>query len=402
MIRIVTYDLIAQYNLGCPSILHGIRELLQKIYGDQVELINLQMGEVQDLAVSDMGFQTISVDPFGAKDFFKAYFFGKKIKAKRGISLSEAAEIIKSADVVLNLYGICFCEKLTRKTQRSSLLPLYAMLRFPFSAFAKRYHVKSLKAASSFGPAKSPYYKRMAKYCSRFLFDKMVAREEKSLQFLLDSGVSPKKVIHSPDIANLMPVISSVAFAQRTVGISVSHQIVRQWSSAEDYISCVATLCRHICREYGASVLLIPNEFNPNSPYNDVDVAEDCLEQLQGDDLPVEILDVEKLSSSQLKSHIAACEVMVAARYHSCVASLSAGVPLLVIGWHYKYEELLHWYEQDQWLLPENDCDSRKLLQTFDRFWEQREESRKKIQARKPVVEEAVLTAGKQMLGVDS
>ena len=35
MQRIITYSLIAQYNLGCPSVLHGIYQLLQEVYGEE-------------------------------------------------------------------------------------------------------------------------------------------------------------------------------------------------------------------------------------------------------------------------------------------------------------------------------------------------------------------------------
>lgn len=62
------------------------------------------------------------------------------------------------------------------------------------------------------------------------------------------------------------------------------------------------------------------------------------------------------------------CEVMVASRYHSCVAALSAGVPTLVIGWHYKYDELLNLYGQDKWIISCDNCTSDKLISLFNDF----------------------------------
>lgn len=398
--RIITYGLVAQHNLGCPSILHGIRELLTSIYGSDMELINLQIGPVEEYAVSDMGFQTRSMEVYRAVDFAKAAFLGKSWSGEHGLSLPEVVELIKSADLVINLFGICFCERLTGDAPHPSLYKLYGMLRFPLSYFAKKHRVRSVKSAASYGPSKGAYNRKLAKYCCSSLFDLVVAREEKSYQFLLDCGVSAHKIRLSPDIANLMPVQKTVSYPRTTVGISISHQIIRQWTSAESYVTCITQLCRHLCSLHGVSVQLIPNEVGPTAPYNDFDVAEDCMEALRGENLPVEILDVRRMCSSDLKAHIAACEAVVASRYHSCVAALSSGVPLLVLGWHYKYEELMHWYGQDAWMLSEDNCDSKKLISTFDRFWAQRETSRQEIMRQKPVVQEAVLSVGREMLGV--
>jgi len=63
--------------------------------------------------------------------------------------------------------------------------------------------------------------------------------------------------------------------------------------------------------------------------------------------------------------------------------------------WHYKYEELLHWYGQDKWGIPTNECTSEKLTTTFDKFWEARDESRKIIIEKYPEVRKAILETAK-------
>lgn len=72
----------------------------------------------------------------------------------------------------------------------------------------------------------------------------------------------------------------------------------------------------------------------------------------------------------------------------------------MVVGWHYKYEELLHWYGQDDWLLSESDCNTSILIDMFDKLWQTREERRAEIVAHYPEVRDAVIAAGKSMLGV--
>ena len=147
-------------------------------------------------------------------------------------------------------------------------------------------------------------------------------------------------------------------------------------------------------------VILIPNETDPTDLYNDIDVSEDIIEKLVSLGGHASILNTSNMTSSDIKNHIASCEVVVASRYHSCVAALSAGVPLMVVGWHYKYEELLHWYGQDDWLLSESDCNTSILIDMFDKLWQTREERRAEIVAHYPEVRDAVIAAGKSMLGV--
>lgn len=400
MIHVVTCGLSTNYDLGSPSILHGIYQLLREIYHDDFEMVNLQIGEVTSISVSDMPFQTISIKEFRAKKYLQALFLNRKFSGRDGQALEVAFSTIRKADILIDLYGICFCDKLTSSSCPTVLLPLYTMLTFPFSCVAKKYHVRSVKNTASYGPAVSTYSRRSARFAVRHLFDCMVAREEKSRQVMKELGVG-ECILLSPDTANLMPFSSEKHFDRPTVGISTSHQIVRQWRSAEEYVQCVAKLCIHIRKTYGADVLLIPNECEPESNYSDVDVSEDILEILHEIGGDGEVLDARNMNSTQIKNHIAACDVMVASRYHSCVAALSAGVPLIVIGWHYKYEELLHWYGQDEWLLSEADCDSHKLIQMFDRLWESKAERKAEIKEHFPEVYRAVIETGRKMLGVE-
>ena len=90
---------------------------------------------------------------------------------------------------------------------------------------------------------------------------------------------------------------------------------------------------------------------------------------------------------------------MIASRYHSCVAALSAGVPTLIIGWHHKYDELMKWYDQSQWILSSKIV-QQKLIALFDKFWSKREENRLIIKERYPEVRKALINAGKEMFTV--
>lgn len=397
MKTIVTCGLKADYNFGSPSILHGVYELLQAVYGNDFQMTNLQIGSVHPLSVADMPFGTYEVKDYSAKKMLLELC---GLSSKDNNSLKTALCTVTQADVVMELFGIYFCDSFSPPPWVPLKSTLMIALRFAFPYYAKLHGVRSVKNAASYGPINSKYNRRAARFAAKRVFDFMVSREQKSLSAMQSCGVG-KKNICSPDVANLMRYERIKLGDKPVVGISTSHQIVRQWKSAEDYVSCVAALCLHINQSLNADVVLIPNETNPADLYNDIDVSEDIIDKLTLLGGRAELLDVSNMTSSSVKNHIASCEVMVASRYHSCVAALSAGVPLLVLGWHYKYEELLHWYGQDAWLLSEANCNTDLLIKMLDELWLTRGERRAEIAAHYPKVREAVIKAGKVMLGAE-
>jgi polysaccharide pyruvyl transferase WcaK-like protein len=262
---------------------------------------------------------------------------------------------------------------------------------------AKIFRKKTVKNTCSFGPMKSKLNQKPAAFACNHLFDVVSARETKSLDALIYDAKVKKEIFLSPDIANMMTYSDNKIYDKITVGISTSHQIMRQWEGKTDYIECIIDLCKHISQTYGISIVLIPNEVQQMSDMNDITVSREIQNKLKKEDIHVDIIDSAHMSSKELKNVIASCEVIVASRYHSCVAALSSGVPTLVVGWHYKYEELLHWYGQDEWGIPTGECTSGKLISTFDSFWEKRDESKRIIAEKYPDVRKAVIETGKNL-----
>jgi len=386
MLRILATGIKIEENFGGPSLLHGLKEVLDLLYGDNYELIYCQLTPYDTISSSDFNFTLKSIS-FGKKQILN-YLTDK--------SMSELKSYIISSDIVIDLNGICFSDNLDRYQGylRSYISVLY---QFRVCFLAKLYRKKIVKNTCSFGPMKNNSNARKAKFACRYLFDTISAREEKSRLALLHDAKVKKDILLSPDIANVMPFSKKPYPNTKIIGISISHQIIRQWGSDEGYVECMVNLCKHIYEKYQISIMLIPNEVQKLSDFNDRSVSDEIQKKLSYSGVSVDIADSAKMSSIELKNLIASCEVMVASRYHSCVASLSSGVPVLVIGWHYKYEELLHWYGQDQWILSNHDCISDKLIDMFDAFWEQRDMSKKTIAEHYPNVRKAVLDVGKIM-----
>lgn len=396
MKTIITTGLKAENNFGCPSIMYGTYELLKTLYGDDFVIVNYQKATMPSASVQDISFETIQYSgsmvqriialmKFCISKRFPDDEFGRLLKR------------IKDSDLVVDLYGIYFCYNLNKGESHLYQTALCVLAQFLLPFLAKRLKIKTAKNTASYGPLVTKSNRRLARYTCNHIFDVISAREKESMEALRREAGIKKRILLSPDIANMMPYKKKARKAKPVIGISTSFQIVKQWQASEGYISCIAKLIHHIRTEYQADVLLIPNEFHPDCKYNDLDVTRDILDAVGANVSGVEVLDVENMTGMEIKNEIASCSALVASRYHACVAALSSGVPTLIIGWHYKYSELLAWYEQDEWLLSYKDCTAETLIQTFDRFMGQIDTSRETIQKRYPIVRDAVIEAGREI-----
>ena len=388
--RVLTTGLCAEYNFGSPSILHGMETLLRTLYGPEVDIVNYQPTQPDLVAVEDLGFPT----KVNRSDYQTLY---RTWKTNRGTPEDlELVTDLETADLVVDLYGICFCDNLEKR--RYSYLSMTARKRkfHPILFLAKKMGKRIIKNTASFGPMETEYNQKAAQFMCKQVYDVLCAREVQSKIALRHVLGGKREILLSPDTANLMGYTPGPRKCR--VGISASHQIVKQWSSNEGYVECMVRLGQLI-HSLGAEILFLPNEYDPNKEDNDVAVCRQIQGELEKAGVPSEILDVLHLNSTQLKNGIAACEVVVASRYHTCVAALSSGTPVLVLGWHYKYQELLSLYSQTQWLIHQDDCDSEKLLSMFRRFWTVREENRETIAAQYPLVREKVLETGRVLYG---
>ena len=388
--RVLTTGLCAEHNFGCPSILHGKDVLLHALYGDDVTMINYQTTVPDPVSVEDMPFVT-KTNNSDYNTLMLAWRTGHGSAADL-----ELITDLEDADLVVDLYGICFCDNLEKRKYSYLSMRARKMKFQPILHLAKKMGKTVIKNTASFGPMETEYNQKSALYSAKNVYDVLCAREVQS-KIALSRVLGDKyDILLSPDTANLMPF--SVQLRKNRVGISASHQIVKQWKSPEGYVECMVQLGK-VIHELGLEILFLPNEYDPNKADNDVAVCRTIQEALAAEGVPSEILDVLHMSSTQLKNEIAACEVVVASRYHTCVAALSSGTPVLVLGWHYKYQELLGLYSQSRWLINQDECDSRKLVEMFRKFWKLREANRQTILNQYPTVRRKILAEGKKMYG---
>lgn len=390
-VKIITMGMDLDTDFGHPSLLHGTYELLRELYGGDLQFTHYQFNNVHSELIDDLEFQVRSV-PISYKQMFKAYIkwiFRGRIRE----DVREFFEDLKSADLVVDPFGIRFCDKFCGDES-----DVYHMIRYYCSEFmpfliARWMKKPIIKTAASYGGITKPATKKTAKFMGNKIYTEIIARETQSRAELIQNGGVRKDIRVSPDVANLFDVNAEVV-ANR-VGISTSFQIERQFKNGISYVQAVAGFCEYVNKKTGADIILIPNQTLPNNARDDVVISKEIYEVLKEKRISAQLVDIHKTNSTELKSIIASCGVLVGSRYHSCVAALSSGVPVLVVGWHHKYEELLKEYLQSDMLIDVRDFDMDAMKNSFDELWATREERVSTIKREIPKVRNAVIAAAK-------
>jgi len=78
-------------------------------------------------------------------------------------------------------------------------------------------------------------------------------------------------------------------------------------------------------------------------------------------------------TAEEIKSVIGCSDLVIGSRFHSLVAGLSQGVPVVAIGWSHKYEKLLRSFELGEYVVPFEDAELSYVISKVKSAWEMRD-----------------------------
>ena len=390
---VLAYGFPLDANFGGPSVVLGIRSALNGIFPGH-RLVVYQQRKVDPVSVADMDFPVWEF-PY-RKKMFKFYrdwlllkLFGRRSKSA---ACARFWDEYRAADAVVNLYPICFCAKLkTHLTVKSWREAVAALFReFGPNLVAWLDGKVSVKSTASYGPFLGRGNALLARLSARWAFTRALVRERECLEELRPAVGRRCRLQLAPDLANAWSPDSGTV-REDVLGVSVSYQSEVQWrTDGEDYVTFMQNLIRHARDAYGCKLILIPNQFKPNSDRSDDVVAKRILAGI-GDGSGIEIFDAARTPPGELRRTIGGCAAMVTCRYHSCVAGFASGVPQLVFGWHCKYRELAAGYGQERWVVQTDGLRSERAIGLLDELWRTRGTVRAEIAARSDSVRTAVV-----------
>ena len=181
---------------------------------------------------------------------------------------------------------------------------------------------------------------------------------------------------------------------QRIVTISPSAVIYNKTSGVDSmnfHVQQIVQLCKFL-NDQNYTVVLVPHTLRINYPTpKSCDHAVCCLVKENCNDDHVYIVN-QDLTPIQLKSIIANAHIHVGARYHSLVASLSAGVPSISLSWHPKYKDLMNEYQQNHYVFDAiaNSNDLSSLFSMFNEIISNYDSTRSQIQECHSVVKDKI------------
>jgi colanic acid/amylovoran biosynthesis protein len=276
--------------------------------------------------------------------------------------------------VLIDVSGVSFMDG------RTKFIPFNVLCILP----ALMLGVPVVKAAQGIGPCRT----RLNRFASRFILSRCkkvyargaithshinelglpegIADLAADLAFLFSPGASLTE--ENPSyVSGLIKRLSSSP--EKIVGICPSSVVYGKAHALNwDYVSFNAQLMKQMI-EMGYRVFLYPNAVRLGAANrfrnNDLEVIKRVLAYYRksyGESDLIEAVD-RNVNADAILRCTKLCHVTLVSRFHAMILSLSAQIPVLVIGWSHKYQEVLSQFELEDWALDYQSHRDRDFIE---------------------------------------
>ena len=158
-------------------------------------------------------------------------------------------------------------------------------------------------------------------------------------------------------------------FKKDVVGLSISSVVQKKCGKMgidyqkimADFISCL--------NQKGYGVLMIANaaRIHSEKPRNNDLMIGDAIYESLSDQSKVRWYH-EEMDAEEIREYISHCKYLVASRFHAMIGALEKKVPVLLIGWSHKYQEVLDMFELGQYAADFSNLNMDSLQESFEKF----------------------------------
>ena len=259
-------------------------------------------------------------------------FFGIRKK-------SDSFDAYTWADVIIDIHGINFVSK---EPRISSIIIPGSMI-----IISKLLNKKYIKFTQSIGPIEGPLDKLLAKFFLSFA-DLIIPRENESQQQLELLNLNNFVDFRIDSAYCLNSKYSNFTFPESSrlkIGVCLSSTSA---AKSKDYFSSAKKLIAALLDDH--DIFLFSHYSKPNSFEEKAALVEsnnddnELIKKMFDSFKNSEYLSLIKAfdSPEEAKSIIKQFDILIASRYHACVAGLSSLVPTIAFfSWSYKYESIL-------------------------------------------------------------
>jgi polysaccharide pyruvyl transferase WcaK-like protein len=393
-------------NLGVPSLLVSTCKVLRTSIPDSEFKLFSSRPQKDSEQATRYGVEVVegTLRQFGVA-FLRCLLWASLNRFGLNVSFllnDKILEEYRNADVIIDILGISFTDFFPNTIGymlQSVWLLTGTLLKKPIVKFTQ-----------DMGPFENKVNKYLAKLClNRLGF--ILVRGEITKEHTKKLGINRPIYVH-PDTSFVLepaPIekVNRIMKQEKLdkkplIGIVTSRQverfIERQYDgdikSQNRYTTTIAQIADHLIEKRNALIVFIPNEIAPQKGgYDDIYTAKKAYDRIENKS-EVRLITTE-YQAQELKGLIRECDLLITSRYHSTVAALSTCVPCLVIGWGFKYDQVMGIMGQKEFVCNFETMTLTEVQAKVDKLWHDREKVKAELASRMPSIEQSVLSGGK-------
>lgn len=374
-------------NKGAAAMLQSSIKQLHNIYGDRLNINLMSVYPGEDKKQLPFDFINItSTKPeqllfitFPLAVLYKLFKWCPPIK--KLIAKNKIIKTYLKTDLVVDEAGISFVDS------RGFVMNTYA---FVCAAVPLLVGTPVVKYSQALGTFKNPYNRFLAKWILPKL--KLIcARGQGTYDNLMGIGIKDNVKLCADGAfsmedseywnAEVNKICGEDSFYnENVVGLSISSVVEKKCAKMGiAYKDTMVSFVNYL-NESGYHVILIANAARINSEKsrnNDL---------LVGDAIYNDIADKTKvrwyhkeMDAEEIRAYIGKCRYLVASRFHAMIGSLEQKVPVLLIGWSHKYQEVLDMFELGQYAIDFSKLELSELKESFRNFISNEKDIRAKL-----------------------
>ena len=237
---------------------------------------------------------------------------------------------------------------------------------------------KIILYAQSIGPFGDKFQKLIGKFVlnrAHVIF----AREQKTVNFLKEIGISKPQVIKTVDVAflfqsdkkkEMLKYLESLGVDTKKRMVGITAQKKFDHTPQEKFEMEFAKFADYLISEMDMQVIIIPQVVDPLHNEDDTLINERIKNKMQNTHGVWIIRDI--LDHHETKGIYENLDLLVGTRTHACIFALTGGVPVIAIEYVHKTSGIMNDLGLGEWVIKIEEVTSDKLIKIFTKFIEQK------------------------------
>nr|OEJ79328.1 hypothetical protein A5482_00245 [Cyanobacterium sp. IPPAS B-1200] len=305
--------------------------------------------------------------------FYPIYGYTNRTALIKPKSLSFYQEV-KEADLIIDL------------GEGDSFTDIYGEERFKKLFITKLYCLLLKKKIALFPQTIGPFNKQWTRLCANFILGKMTAiyvRDDLSYEYCIQNIPNYKTLKKFTDLAFYLPFEQCIFNHEKmNIGLNISgllwnggYNTNNQFALQVNYPQMITNILDLLNQKNNCLIHLIPHVISPSFPIDDdYEVCQKLhLKYSQT------ILAPSFTSPIEAKSYISGCDLFIGSRMHSCIAALSAGVPVIPIAYSRKFTGLFDYTLKYPYVIDATKKNDKYVINQLDKYMGNREEMLTKV-----------------------